>query len=152
MVRSIQNIHMSLIQLIDEMIDPHDVWMKEYTRRAGGALSNCRRKLVGNPQLDLYPVEGGTELKADLPGIAKADLKITVEGDMLVLTGERKNVLERDEGTFHYAERRFGKFSRRLRLPYHADPSTVTARFEAGVLIVMIPQPESTRAGEIMIE
>ncbi len=142
---------MSLSQLFDELFDPRDPWIQQCIRHTNNTLSNCRRQLVQNPQVDLYPVEGGMELKVDLPGTEKGNVKVTVEGNMLILTGERKNTVERDEGQCHYAERRFGQFTRRLRLPYHADPKTVSAKFENGVLTVMIPQPTNTMAGEITI-
>lgn len=143
---------MSLVNLFDELLDPQSSWNRGCVNHTNNSLSNLRGQLVANPQVDMYPVEGGMELKADLPGMAKEDVTLTVDGNTVTLSGERKQELERDEGKWHYAERRFGKFSRRFRLPFQADTSLVSAKFDNGVLTVSIPQPEATRASTITIE
>ena len=143
---------MSLAKLLDELFDPQDLWVKSCARHTDNALAEYQRRIVSNVRLDLYPVEGGMELKADLPGMSKEEVNVTVDQNVVTLTGERKNEIDREEGKYHYAERSFGKFTRRVRLPYNADPNTVTAKFDNGVLTVTIPQPESTKAGQILIE
>ena len=142
---------MSLVQLLDEAFGSHELWNRSRPTTTSSVLTNCQRLLAG-PSVDLYPVEGGVELKADLPGMEKAEVDVSVDQNVLTLSGERKSEIDRDNENFHYAERTFGKFTRRVRLPYAADPSLVTATFVNGVLTVTIPQPEASRAGQINIE
>ena len=136
---------MSLAKMFEEFLGPHDMW---------GPIMHTRcSRLRETPQVDLYPVEGGLELKADFPGSSKEEIKLEIQGQILTLSGERKNVTECDEEHWHYTERRFGEFSRRIRLPYAVDIKSVTAKFENGVLTVGIPKPEGYNpSGKISIE
>ena len=146
---------MSLVKLIEELLDPQDPWVKSCARHTNNALTECQRQVVlnvPNVRVDLYPVEGGMKLKADLPGMSTEEVIVTVDQNVITLTGERQSEIDREEGKYHYAERSFGKFTRRIRLPYNADLNTVSAKFKNGVLTVLIPQPESTKAGQIVIE
>lgn len=131
---------MSLVNLIDTLYDPQNPWIESY---------NAKNFLV-NPRVDLYPVEGGLELAADLPGLTKEDIIVEVKGSSLTLTGQRVRQVE-DDGKYHYAERFFGKFTRKIRLPFEVDPTTVKARFENGVLHVFLPQNQ-VNSGLITIE
>lgn len=140
---------MSLIQLLDDALGTRELWNQ--TIPTSNVLTNCQR-LLSTPSVDLYPIEGGVEVKADLPGMEKTEVDVSVEQNVLTLSGERKSEINRDNENFYYAERTFGKFTRRVRLPYAADPSLVTATFVNGVLTVSIPQPEASRAGQINID
>ncbi len=136
---------MNILQFVDDLVYPQNLWLQHCTQHANNLLFE-------NPPVDLAPVDGGLELRADLPGIARQDVKVTVKENYLTLSGERvdRHVSD-DRNKWHYSERRFGKFMRRIRLPFLADPSGVTAKFENGVLTVFIPQPEATETGEITI-
>ena len=146
------NNQMSLSQLIEEILDPQDPWIQAYARRTNNALAEYQKKFASPICMDLYPVDGGMELKVDLPGMNKEDVNLEVHQNVITLSGERKREIDEEDVKYHYSERAFGKFTRKLRLPYNADPSTVSAKFDNGVLTVSIPQPESTRAGQIMID
>jgi HSP20 family protein len=76
-----------------------------------------------------------------LPGLDEKDFEVTVSGDILTLKGEKK--AERDErnGDAHYVERRFGSFSRSVRLPFEVKDEKVDASYDKGVLTVRIPKP-----------
>lgn len=134
---------MNLTKIVDELLDSQDPWSK-----FGAAAKDFYPPV---PSVDLYEVDGGIELKADLPGMDKQDISLKVEQSVLTLSGERKHS-EEQQSKYFYSERKFGKFKRAYRLPFHADPSTVSASFEYGVLTVYIPQPESTKEGLIEIQ
>ena len=128
----------SLVNTRDSLYFPHNSWNHSY-----------EKTFVVNPRIDLYPVKGGLELCADLPGLSKENVRVEVKGATLTLSGER--VRETEDVDHHYAERLFGKFTRKIRLPYEVDPDTVKARFENGVLTVFLPQT-MTNSGLITIE
>ena len=131
---------MSLIKFVDDLFDSHE-WHPNFYGQ------------LFDPHVDFYPLEGGgLELKADLPGTIKDDLTLSITGQILTLSGERKRSVEQNTKHWHYAERSFGKFSRRFRLPFVTDIKEVTAKFENGVLTVNIPKPEGFPAGQITIE
>ncbi len=101
--------------------------------------------------MDLVELDDHFVLRADLPGMSEADIKLEVEDGVLVLSGERKDEHETKKEGFHRVERAFGTFSRSLTLPKGIDPEAVTASFDRGVLEVRIPKPEERKPRRISI-
>jgi HSP20 family protein len=103
------------------------------------------------PRMDVYQKDDQLVLKADLPGLTKDDVEVTLDNGDLVVRGERKQESEVKEGDYYRAERRYGSFHRRLSLGFDVAPDQVKASFQDGVLEVMVPlpkpaaQPEPTR-------
>jgi len=81
------------------------------------------------------------EVHADLPGVSKADLDVTIQSGLITIKGERKKKYEADDvwGT-HRVERSHGKVSRTLTLPLNCDTEHADASFEGGVLKVVFPK------------
>jgi HSP20 family protein len=75
-------------------------------------------------------------VSVELPGLDEKDVKVTVEDDMLTISGEKK-VEHTDEKT-HFSERSYGSFTRSFTLPDNADPNAINARFAKGVLTLEI--------------
>lgn len=142
---------MSIVQLLDELLNPQDVWTSRERRQINNNIAAFRNNFVEVPQLDLYAVPGGLELKADLPGYRKEDIRVDVQGQLFILSGERQASSERDESRWHYAERHFGKFSRKIKLPFNIEVSRISAKYENGVLTVSIPQPNEPTVGQVQI-
>ena len=80
----------------------------------------------------------------ELPGLDEKDVKVSVEDDMLTITGEKK--VERTDDKTHYSERSYGSFTRSFSLPADADGTTIAARFAKGVLTVDIPKAAKPRS------
>lgn len=97
------------------------------------------------PNVDMYEDKGAIVVKADLPGMTKADIAVKLVDNMLEITGERKTEERIDRRDFLKLERTYGTFSRTLRLPEGIDGEHVTAKFEDGVLEIRIPKPEDKR-------
>jgi HSP20 family protein len=117
---------------------------------AGAGNSVGARRWV--PAMDLVEADDHFVLKADLPGLDEKDVSIEVEGDVLTVSGERKEEHERTGEGFHRIERSFGGFRRSLTLPEGVDPESVTASFDKGVLQVRIPKPEERKPRRIAIQ
>ena len=98
---------------------------------------------MGNIGLPLEVSETGTEVKvvAELPGVDEKDVSIEIAGDLLTIRGEKKVAEERKEEGYYLAERRYGTFSRALRLPYTVEADKVQATFKNGVLTITMPKP-----------
>lgn len=93
------------------------------------------------PRLDVFQKGDELIVKADLPGMKKEDVTITLEDGDLVLKGERKEEKEVKEENFYRAECSYGSFYRRLPLTFKGDPTRIDAKFTDGVLEVRLPVP-----------
>ncbi len=99
------------------------------------------------PNLAVRETEQGLEIAAELPGMSEQDVELDLEGDLLTLSGEKKDERTQEGGGLHLTERSFGRFQRAFRLPYRPDPGQVRAEFDRGVLRITLPRPQQERAG-----
>jgi len=88
------------------------------------------------PALDVRETDDEVTIKAEIPGIKPEDLDITVTGNVLTLSGEKREETERKAKDVYHAERRFGSFRRSLTLPSAVDPRNVAAHYENGVVTI----------------
>ncbi len=102
-------------------------------RRAAGT-----REQLWAPGLEAYAKDGDLVLHADLPGVTPEDVDITLDGDLLTISGERKGASE--EGVSYYLnELPYGAFRRSVTVPEGVDADSIEAHFENGVLEVVLP-------------
>ena len=101
--------------------------------------------------VDLVETDESFVVKASLPGIYPNDLDITVEDDMLNIKGETKVDQDFEENSYHIRERRFGNFSRSLRLPTAIDADKIEAVYEHGVLTLTVPKAEAVKPKKIAV-
>ena len=94
--------------------------------------------------MDLTENDKEIVVTAEMPGLDDKDFEVTVSGDLLTLKGEKAEHEQRN-GDAYYIERRFGSFSRSIRLPFDVRDQKVDARYEKGVLTLRIPKPSDMR-------
>ncbi len=92
------------------------------------------------PNLDILERDDHYLITAELAGVEKQDLEITLDNDRLQISGHKQEVQETDRDGYHYSERRFGQFQRILSLPADADGEEMNAVFHNGVLSLTIPR------------
>jgi HSP20 family protein len=98
------------------------------------------------PTLDVLHEDGDLLIRAELPGVRREDVEITLHERVLTISGERR-AGEHREGTGYYVrERRYGTFRRSLVLPHDVEEAEISARFEDGVLEVRVPGGAAERA------
>jgi HSP20 family protein len=93
------------------------------------------------PAIDLDDTEKELVVTAELPGVSDKDIEVSLAGDVLTIKGEKKTETEQKKGNATYTERRYGSFSRSLRLPFEVKDEQVDAAFKDGVLTVRLPKP-----------
>jgi HSP20 family protein len=91
-------------------------------------------------ELDVVEHTGCIAIEAELPGVDKADLVVTMANGMLTIKGEKKHKKEDKDENYYLAERTYGVFERTLRLPETVDYAKVEAKFDNGVLKVTAPK------------
>jgi HSP20 family protein len=104
------------------------------------------------PSVDLYEEDGKYFLTAELPGVQKDDINITVEGNVVSLSGKKSSKREKKEANYYFSESSWGAFSRSFRLPENVDENNVDARFKDGVLTLELPVKESEKTRKIDIK
>lgn len=91
------------------------------------------------PSVDVVTEGENVVVRAELPGLKREDVDLTVANGMLNISGERKQEEEREEGGYLIRERRSGSFRRSMSLPEGVRTEDIKARFEDGVLEVTMP-------------
>lgn len=97
------------------------------------------------PSVEMRETEQGIVVTAELPGIDENAVEVSLEGDMLTLSGEKKQERTEEKAGIHLSERSYGRFRRGLRLPWAADPAKASARFDKGVLTVTLERPADAK-------
>lgn len=142
----------------EEIFDPFLTFRREvdrmfddfFTGFGGGRAS--RSSFGITPTMDLTENEKEIVVTAELPGLDDKDFEVTVSGDILTLKGEKKAEHEQRNGDGHYMERRFGAFSRAVRLPFEIKDEKVDATYDKGVLTIRVPKPAEMQRAARRIE
>ncbi|MEO5361794.1 MAG: Hsp20 family protein [Nitrospirota bacterium] len=93
------------------------------------------------PPFDIFEMEGGIIVQADIPGVRLEDISVTVEENNIIsIKGERKPGVHSDREYFHCMERSFGRFMRSFKLPCSANTDAIEILLNDGVLSVTIPK------------
>ena len=104
------------------------------------------------PHMDMAEGKNEVVVTIELPGVNKEDVKISLEKDLLSISGERKGSAKAGDAKTITSERPSGKFSRTVRLPYEIEASAVGAELADGLLTVTLPKAESAKPREIAVK
>ena len=112
------------------------------------ALSEVR---IPSPDLEMFDKNDEIVVKAEVPGLDKPDIQVSVDGNLLTIKGEKKKEKETKEDDYFFSERAYGAFSRSLRLPVEVKADNVTASLNNGVLEVHLPKAEEAKGKQTNI-
>jgi HSP20 family protein len=104
------------------------------------------------PAIDVTENENESLIVAELPGVKKEDISITVENGWLTLKGERKSTEPSDVRKVLHREIEYQPFSRSIKLPHQVDVSEISAGLENGILKITLPKAEAIRPRSIEIK
>jgi len=103
-----------------------------------------------SPAVDLYESNDLVTVKAEIPGLKKEDIEITLQDGLLVLAGERKDA--RNGATEPTSESLARRFQRTISLPYQVNAGAIKAAYVDGILTVELPKAEEAKPKQIKIE
>jgi HSP20 family protein len=135
--------------------------MRFVSCRPQGALNqflddNFLSELVKNqywtPDLDIVEDKDQYVLKADLPGLKKENIKISVENDILTIEGERQSETVTEDKKVHRVERSYGRFTRSVKLGVQVDTTKIKASYKDGVLELIVPKAENKKPQSIDVQ
>ena len=109
-------------------------------------------RLAGYPAVNVWMNDESAVITAELPGVDVKDLEISVVGETVTLSGERKGDDLPKEVTYHRQERSAGKFTRTIDLPFSVDSGKVQATLEKGVLRVLLPRSEKDKPRKVVVK
>jgi len=104
------------------------------------------------PPVNTFVRDGKFWVQAEIPGIDRKDLDVTVEGNTLTIRGERKHTKETKEENYMVRECQYGTFLRRLALPEGVNADKVHASYKDGMLEITMPMDKSTSGRKVLIE
>jgi HSP20 family protein len=104
------------------------------------------------PAVDIYETPETIQMTFEVPGVNQQDIKVNLENNLLVVTGERRLEHEDKHEGYHRIERNYGAFSRSFTLPSTIDPNQVNAVFEQGLLRLTLPKRPETQPRAIEIK
>lgn len=105
-----------------------------------------------SPRIDISEKNDKILVEAEIPGVKKDDLKITLQDNILTIKGEKKKEEEHKENNYYRCERSYGSFSRSFTLPVEVSTEKVDAKFNDGMLKIELKKVEPKKAQEKLIE
>ena len=133
--------------------DIPSLWDNEVDRLFDFALGGGSSYTGLSPAVDVRETADDFLVTAELPGLSRDDVDVSVENGVLSISGEKREEFEEgsETGNRHLIERRYGKFHRNFSLPRSVDAEKVEARFDNGVLHVTLPKAAVAKARRVKI-
>ena len=96
---------------------------------------------AGAPAVNVAETNDAFEVTAELPGVDEKDINVSIDDNQLVISGEKKAEISKEEKNWHIEERSYGSFYRSMLLPFEPEDGAVEAHFDKGVLHLTIKKP-----------
>ena len=96
---------------------------------------------AGAPAINVAETKDAFEVTAELPGVDEKDIKVSLDSNQLVISGEKRAESTKEEKDWHVEERSYGSFYRSMSLPFEPENGAVDAHFDNGVLRLTIKKP-----------
>jgi len=110
------------------------------------------RVTTWSPRVDISETDDEYIVRAEVPGVSKDDIKVTIKDNVLTISGEKKQEKEAKGENFHRIERVYGSFTRTFTLPGAVKVDKVEAKFKDGVLTIKLPKVEEAKPKEIEVK
>ena len=101
--------------------------------------------------LDVAETKDAVEISTELPGVAESDISVTLDGQSVVISGEKKSETETKDKSWRVVERSYGSFRRVVPLAFTPDAAKMSATFDKGVLRVKVMKPEDVAAKKVTV-
>jgi HSP20 family protein len=104
------------------------------------------------PAIDVFDSKDSLVIKADLPGLNKDEIDVSIQDNILTIRGEKKQEFKNKENNYLRSERFYGIFHRAIALPAEVDRAKIQASFKDGVLELTLPKSEESKPKQIKID
>jgi HSP20 family protein len=107
--------------------------------------------VTGLAAIDIGETKDAIEIAAELPGVSEGDVHVSVEGQSIVISGEKKSETEKKDREWQVVERSYGAFRRVVPLSFRPETNKMSASFEKGILRITVPKPAEMVAKKVDI-
>ena len=135
--------------LEEEMEDMLDRFERAFGLPWRGAIVETRG---WGPLVEMVDRKDEVLMRAELPGVEKEDIRVSVTGDLLTIEGERKQEEEVKAEDYYCCERSYGRFYREITLPAEIQKEKISSEYKEGILEIHMPKAEEVKPKEIEIE
>jgi HSP20 family protein len=132
----------SFHRLFDDLLDFSKEW----------DFPTAMKPEMGFPTVDISETPQQYDIRAEIPGMKKEDIKVSVNKNVLTLSGEKKEEKKTEDKKYHRVESYYGSFQRSFVLPEGIKADKVAADFKDGVLTVVVPKSEETKEKTVDIK
>jgi HSP20 family protein len=127
-------------------------WIDDFDQLFGASALDQNRTSLNYPRVDVHEDSDNYYIDADLPGMAKKDIDLRIDNNVVTLSGSRDDKREEKKKGYYRLERQTGKFERSFHLGENVDFSKAEARFEQGVLNILLPKKEEAKPKQLDIK
>lgn len=133
-----------------------DKWVEDAIRRPLSLLTQPLMRFSAveevMPSVDIFEEKGDVVVKAELPGIKKEDIDITLTDETITISGEKNKEEEVKKKDYYRWECSYGSFNRTFSLPAEVQPNKVKTKMKDGVLEIRIPKTEEAKKKEVKVK
>lgn len=129
-----------------------DRMFESFSRDPWGSLSEFSTGRDWFPAIDIAENDKEVIVRAEVPGVDPKELEISITGDRLTISGEKKECCERKDKDFYQSETRYGRFSRSVDLPSGVDAEQVNAEHANGVLTIRLNKTAAAATKKIQVK
>jgi len=122
--------------------DPLKMFEDVFNERLTPFISSMGSMMAPTFKVDISEDEKAIYLSADIPGVKKEDVKVSIEDDVISISAERTQEEEEKKKNYHRVERSWGSLSRSFTIGDNVDSDNITANYDNGVLKVVVPKKE----------
>lgn len=130
----------------------HMLDLTRQTAPAKGGAQSFMEQISAMPAIDVAETGSAVEVTVEVPGVSEEDLDVTVQGDVLVIKGNKTSETEDKQKDYHVVERRYGSFHRQVPLGFVPEAGAVSASFDNGVLKLTVTKPDNVQSGVQKVE
>lgn len=143
-LKELETMRRDMERLLDDLMEPFG--------RKRSWLPRLYERGVNVPNVDMYEKDSEIVVRAELPGVEKDDIDLTITRDSLTIKGETKRTEEIKDENYYCSECSYGSFARTIPLPVEIDASKAKASFKNGVLVITLPRLEEAKAKEVKVK
>jgi len=143
-MKELETLRRDMERLFEDVLEP-------FGRRRWWLRRLSQRDVIV-PNVEMYDRGNEIVVKAELPGVEKDDIDLTITKDSLTIKGETKKEEEVKEEDYYCSECTYGSFHRTLSLPVEIDAAKATASFKNGILKITLPKLEEAKAKEVKVK